>query len=90
MGMELTSAEMLKEIKDAEESGHIKDAHDYLECNSRCEDCPADPTCKTLTGEGDYAMFRDNFKRRILTLLEESNSPTNNTKYENEKGYGSK
>ena len=72
--MKLTNQEMLEQYNEAVVTEHVTDLNNVAECDSECDNCPANPACTQLAYNheketSDYKVFVTNFKRYILPLI---------------------
>ena len=42
-----------------------------VECTQLCEDCPANKACETMSGDGNYRKFLENYRTILVPLLED-------------------
>ncbi len=66
----LTNTEMAQLFIDAE-PGFVYDLEDNAECNSGCDECPAQPACEQLAEDNTFTTFVKNYNRDVLPLIRE-------------------
>jgi len=72
--MKLTNQEMLEQYNEAIIIGKVRNLRNNCECDSECDNCPANPACTQLAYNheketSDYKVFVTNFKKHILPLI---------------------
>jgi hypothetical protein len=65
----MTIPEIFITFKQAEETGHLSNLSNYIECTLNCASCPAGDTCRFLAYSAKNTYLNQNFNQAFDELI---------------------